>query len=223
MEYSKNKTGLLVGMLLGDAYISKDGCLEIGHSIKQKEYLLFKKDRLKYFFNFSYTERYCGKDKKYLECFIKSNITPYLKLMRKIWYKPNKTLSEKMIYKISEEGLAYWYLDDGSLIFQRDSNGNIESRKGYLNTQGFSFEENVMLQKMLKEKYNINTKIHKDKKYYRLYLNSTELKKLLSIISKYIPLSMKYKECFRYQNRKNQNNLCQKSCDISQCPFFINN
>lgn len=223
MEYSKNKTGLLVGMLLGDAYISKQGRLEIGHSIKQKDYLLFKKDRLKYFFKFSYVEKYCGKDKKYLECFIKSNITPYLKLMRKIWYKPNKTLSKKMIYKISEEGLAYWYLDDGSLVFQRDSKGNIESRKGYLNTQGFSFEENIMLQEMLKEKYNINVKIHKDKEYYRLYLNSTELKKLLNIISKYIPLSMKYKECFRYQHKKTQNNLCQKACDINKCPFFINN
>lgn len=223
MEYSKNKTGLLVGMLLGDAYISKDGRLGIGHSIKQKDYLLFKKDRLKYFFNFTYTERYCGENKKYLECFIRSNTTPYLKLMRKIWYKPNKVLSKKMIYKISEEGLAYWYLDDGSLIFQRNSEGNIDSRRGYLNTQGFSFEENIMLQEMLEKKYNIKTKIHKERKYYKLYLNSTELKKLLNIISKYIPLSMKYKECFRYQNRKQKNNLCQKACDINNCPFFINN
>lgn len=222
MEYSKNKTGLLVGMLLGDACITKDGSLTIGHSIKQKEYLLFKKDRLKFFFNFSYTERYCGKEKKYLECFIKSNTSPYLKLMRKIWYKPNKVLSKKMIYKISEEGLAYWYLDDGSLIFQKDNKGEIKSRKGYLNTQSFSFEENVLLQRMLKEKYNISTKIHKDKNYYRLYLNSTELKKLLDIISKYIPFSMKYKECFKYQKQKIKYNLCNKSCDICNCPFNIN-
>lgn len=223
MEYSKNKTGLLVGMLLGDAYITKEGRLEIGHSIKQKEYLLFKKDRLKFFFNFSYVEKYCGREKKYLECFIRSNTSPYLKLMRKIWYKPNKTLSKKMIYKISEEGLAYWYLDDGSLIFQKNASGEIESRKGYLNTQNFSFEENVLLQEMLKDKYHISVKIHKDKEYYRLYLNSTELKKLLDIISTYIPPSMKHKECFRYQKRNTKNNLCNKSCDIFNCPFCINN
>lgn len=222
MEYGKNKTGILVGLLLGDACISAAGRLEIGHSIKQKDYLLYKKDRLKYFFNFSYTERYTGENKKFLECYIRSNTTKYLKLMRKLWYKPNKVLSKKMIYKISIEGLAYWYLDDGSLVFQRNKLGKIESRKGYLNTQGFSYEENVLLQNMLKDKFNINTRIHKDKMYYRLYLNSSELRKLLNIISPYIPFSMKYKECFRYDQRYVQNNLCHKNCDINNCPFLIN-
>lgn len=223
MKYSKDKTGLLVGMLLGDAYLTKTGCLGIGHSIKQKDYLLYKKDRLKYFFTFSYTERYCGENKQYLECFIRSNITPYLKLMRKIWYKPNKVLSKKMVYKISEEGLAYWYLDDGSLLFQRDKEKKIESRKGYLNTQGFSYEENVLLQEVLKNKFDINTKIHKDGKYFRLYLNSNELRKLLKIISPYIPKSMKYKECYRYGKNNAKNNLCHKPCDIYNCPFSIIN
>lgn len=223
MEYNKNKIGILVGMLLGDASIDKYGRLELGHSIAQKKYLLYKCDRLKYFFNFHYNERYAGKDKKYLECFARSNTSKYLKLLRRIWYKPNKIINKKMVYKLNEEGLAYWYLDDGSLIFQKDKNGNIEARKGYLNTQGFSYEENVILQKMLKDKFNIIVKIHKDKNYFRLFLNSTELKKLLTIISIYIPEDMYYKKCLRYGKNKCFENLCKKECNTTTCPFNILN
>lgn len=220
MEYPKNKTGILVGILLGDGYISKDGRLEIGHSINQKDYLLFKKERLKYLIYTSYREQLINN--KFIQCSIRSGTTPYLRLMRKIWYKPNKQLTEKMINKINEEGLCYWYLDDGSLLFQRDKDGNIESRKGYLNTQGFTYEENLMLQKMLLNKYNIKTLIHKDKEYYRLYLNSTELKKLIKIIFPYCPPCMYYKICMRYGERKNKENLCKHSCDIKNCLFGIN-
>ena len=221
MKYPKKKTGIITGMLLGDACIEKSGRLTMGHSINQKEYLLYKMDRLKYFFNFHYSEKSVGKDKKYIQVYAQTKIYPYLKLMRKIWYKPNKQLTKKMIYKLDEEGLCFWYLDDGSLVFQR-TNGRIESRKGYLNTQGFTYEENLMLQEMLLTKFNINVKIHKDKEYYRLYFNSNELKKLFKIIAPYCPECMYYKLCFRYYGYKSKENLCFKSCDISKCPFNIN-
>lgn len=220
MEYNKEKIGILVGMLLGDAYIEKNGQFSIGHSIKQKDYLLYKQERLKKFFKTSYTERNCGPNNEYLECFIRSGTSKYFKLMRRLWYKPQKRILKKMIYKISPEGLAYWYLDDGSLVFQRDKNGNIISRKGYLNTQGFTYDENLLLSEMLKEKFNIETKIHKDKKYFRLYLNSSELKKLFFIISDYIPSSMYYKLCFRYSKKYQDDNLCKKECS-NNCPYHI--
>ena len=220
MEYNKEKIGILVGMLLGDAYIEKDGQFSIGHSIKQKDYLLYKQERLKDFFKTSYTERNCGPNNKYLECFIRSRTSKYFKLMRRLWYKPQKRLLKKMIYKISPEGLAYWYLDDGSLVFQKDKNGNVISRKGYLNTQGFTYDENLLLSEMLKEKFGIETKIHRDKKYFRLYLNSSELKKLFSIISGYIPPSTYYKLCFRYGKKYQNYNLCKKECS-NNCPYHI--
>lgn len=222
MEYPKSKTGILVGILLGDGYISKDGRLEIGHSINQKEYLLYKKDRLKFLIYTSYREREVGENKQFIQCSIRSGASNYLKLMRKIWYKPNKQLSEKMIYKINEEGLCYWYLDDGSLVFQRNKEGKIDSRKGYLNTQGFTYKENLLLQKMLLEKFNIKTLIHKDRNYYRLYLNSVELKKLIKIIFPYCPPYMYYKICMRYGEKKKNENLCKKSCDTNNC-YFLNN
>lgn len=220
MQYPKEKTGVMVGILLGDGCVDKEGRLCLAHSIQQKDYLLYKMDRLKYFFHFSYSERLTGEEHRFMQSLARTRVTPYLKMMRKIWYKPNKQLTKKIVYKINEEGLCYWYLDDGSLVFQR-KNGKIESRKGYLNTQSFTYEENVLLQEMLLTKFNIQTKIHKDKKYYRLYLNSTELQKLIDIIFPYCPSSMYYKICYRFDKIKSKQNLCHHNCDLKNCPYLI--
>lgn len=38
---------LVIGCVLGDGYLTKSGCLQIEHSIKQKEYVNWKYEQLK--------------------------------------------------------------------------------------------------------------------------------------------------------------------------------
>ena len=77
--------------------------------------------------------------------------------------------------------LAIWWMDDGNLSILK---GN---RYGKLATECFNYEEHLLMQKYFKDKWDINVQIKLEKdKYYFLRFNSTELKKLISIIYKYV-------------------------------------
>ena len=67
----------------------------------------------------------------------------------------------KLIHKfLTPRALAYWFMDDGSLIHFRE----------YFNTQSFSYEDIKILKKALKLNFNFDTNIYKDRKYYLLYI-----------------------------------------------------
>lgn len=58
---------------------------------------------------------------------------------------------------------------------------------------GFSFEENTILKNILKDKFNIETKISKTKSYFYLLLNKENTIKLNNIIKDHVIKCMKYK------------------------------
>ena len=92
--------------------------------------------------------------------------------------------------------LAIWWMDDGSICLSK------RNRYGKLATECFNYEEHILMKKYFKEKWNINVQIKSEKnKYYFLRFNVTELKKLISIIYKYVceVPSMIYKIDLQYQ------------------------
>ena len=220
---AKNKNGIIIGMLLGDSYLNKYGALATRHCLQQEEYLNFKVSVLENFFAVTKNRIKVKKTEKkeaYEQVGFRIKTTPYLKLMKKNIYTPKKTFTMRHLKKLTPLGIAIWYMDDGSTLFQKNSAGKIESRKGYLNTQGYTKEENEIMKQYFKETFDIKCEIHKDKIYYRLYFNSTELKKLIKIISPFIIDSMKYKICMRYGKNKATENLCKKECS-KNCVFNI--
>ena len=54
-----NRNDIVIGSLLGDAHIQKDGRIEIWHSIKQKDYTLWLMNLFSKFFKVYYKERTC--------------------------------------------------------------------------------------------------------------------------------------------------------------------
>ena len=72
--------------------------------------------------------------------------------------------------KLTPLGIAIWYMDDGSTLFQKNSVGKIESRKGYLNTQGYTKEENETLNQAYSNLENIEALL------YNLNINKNETK-----------------------------------------------
>lgn len=219
----KELWGILVGMLLGDGSINKDGNLRITHSPKQKDYLKYKQKLLSGNLRSNYTECYIThkNGKKFLSCTVTFGTSKFTKELRKLFYTPSKHITKKLVNHITVLGLAIWYMDDGCLAFTRHPNGSVQNRCGYLHTQSFDYEEQLILQQLLKDKFDINTKIQRDKKYYKLYLSTPELSKLLDLIHEYIPDSMKYKECYRYNVRNTDRNLCKKPCDLTMCPYHL--
>ena len=214
---------LLIGSLLGDACLNKDGRIEIWHCEKQKEYTLWLMNLYKKYFKVKYRERVC-KDKKTDREFNQVGFcvssTKRLKLLRTYLYCPQKCFNMKQLKKLSPLGLAIWYMDDGCLSFIKDKQHQIKARQLILNTQAYSFEEQEMFVTYFKEVWDIECHIHIDHNSYRLWMNSTEGTKLLSIISPYMPPCMYYKVCYRYFGYKSSNNLCKKSCS-KDCPYHI--
>ncbi len=103
------------------------------------------------------------------------------------FYQDGKKIVPKMIGKLlTPRGLAYWYMDDGSM----KSN---QSKGVILNTQGFSRQEVKMLIDLLKEKFDLEASERKQKEGYQIYISGKSYEKFVALASKWIHPSMKYK------------------------------
>lgn len=79
--------------------------------------------------------------------------------------------------------LCYWYCDDG----YKTENGL------YLCTESFTLEENELLIKVLKDKFELDCSIHKHSNGHRLYILAKSKEKFISLIKPYILTIFEYK------------------------------
>lgn len=208
---SSSQKQIILGGLLGDSSFNKEeNRVRFSHSEKQKEYLKWKynffnkeavtnikshinkwnnKEYLAYHFDFRNLKSNKSEDDDVFLKFIKKNL--YSKSGR-------KKISMKYLDKLNPLGIAVWWLDDGSLCISK------RNRYGILCTHCFNFEENLLIQKYFKDKWDINVSIKKEKdKYYFLRFNVTALKKLIKIIYPYVTQipNMIYKIDLMYNNK----------------------
>ena len=117
----------------------------------------------------------------YYEKRTKSKRHPIFTKYRNLFYKNNiKIIHEESLQKLDSFGLFIWFMDDGY-------------KKGdsyCFSTNCFSKEELIHLQKMLKNNFNIDVRIHKNKTLYVLK-KSADI--LTNLIQDFVPESMKYK------------------------------
>lgn len=200
--------GLLVGMLLGDGCLALSGgrnaYMRIQHGLSQDDYLRHKAAILGELtaVNIHYLNG------KYPGIACKTRRHPLYTRLREIAYPGGrKTVTPTWLNWLTPQGVAIWYMDDGSLMKQSGTNKSgrprIISRRIALNTCGFSLEENQLLQRFLLErfgiKFNINTTRWHDKVYYRLVAGANEARKLFELIGPYLHPSMAYKRDMQYQ------------------------
>lgn len=185
---------VLIGGLFGDSYlgISKrnkypHGC--IGHCIEQYDYAVFKQKFINRFTSqVSLVNKFDKRSgRKYQQAWIvirsQKALLPYY---YSFYNDSKKTFSKDMLYKIDPLGLAIWYMDDGSPSYT-----TYGSLCGFLfATMCFSDEEINLIKKFFKEKFNLETTIHKDRS---IYIKAESRDVFLNLISKYIPDCMKYK------------------------------
>jgi len=123
-----------------------------------------------------------------------------LKISRELYINNKKTVTRGYLNKLSALGLAVWWMDNGS-------------ESGVLSTHSFSKSENQIILNYLKEVWNIDAYICKDKRkdLYFLCIRYDSLKAFRNIIKEYIPKCMQYK----VGNRGYKNQLP----DIAVVPF----
>ena len=183
---------VLIGSLLGDGglILPKKGInayFREMHSIKQKEYLEWKKGYLKVFNpKLKYMSTFDTRTNKYYHhAVLWTNINPLLTMYRELLYKnKRKKIGGDILNKVDLLALAIWYCDDGSF--------------GYINQNGkiatyLSYEDNRLIAKFLKKRFDIHCTVNKDGKRYHLYFSVKEIRKFLNLIKDYVPECMNYK------------------------------
>lgn len=172
---SNKETGLIYGTLLGDSGIyyatssSKSPRLQSTHSIKQKEWAHYKAHSLPSL-NIKYRTI---ENKGYGNISVVStgaSHTDLVKIHDCVYKNKKKVITLDWLNNISEEGWAWWYMDDGSINFSSSLKANTASIQ--FHTEGFNNEGINILSKYLLDKGFKNKVLtyenHKKKKLYTL-------------------------------------------------------
>lgn len=185
------KRGVICGLLLGDAGRCRNN-FYIAHSTKQIEYALFKKELLERITGKPVNTRQWITKDGYETIRIEPKLIPLTRvLVKKCYQNEDKPFSKNFLSYLTLQGLAIWFMDDGSKSFKRIGD-KIHGVEITLNTY-LSKEGNEIIITYFKEKWNIQWGLNKSKNSYRLRMGTQEGRKYFNLIEPYIIDSMRYK------------------------------
>jgi hypothetical protein len=195
-------------MVAGDAQIRQQkGCrsasLRIVHSLKQREYLEYKRDILQNLFKSWEIPIRSFNNSGYPGVRLETRNHPRLRTIYKWFYKDGKkVVSRRTLDYLTPLGIAIWYMDDGSLSFKRRE-GKVHGREVHLNTY-CSLEEAKVIQSYFQEVCGVSWTIVPNKGWFRLRMGTAEAKRLFNIIEPYMVPRMRYKIDLKYQGQSTQ-------------------
>jgi len=186
---------LIIGTLLGDAYIpklygrSKSYSIGWQHSLKQEEYALWKADKAKVPYSIYKRERLDKRTNKVYKSITIYSTGTNFKYYRKLFYpKGIKVISKNILSKLTPLSIAIWFCDDGNLYY----NGN----NCHLTLGVDCFNSDVII-KYFKERWNLNFK----KCQARIRLTSVkEVNKFEYLFRDFYPYMMGYKTLAHQKN-----------------------
>lgn len=127
-KITKKSRNLLIALLLGDGTICNNNVFKLAHAEQQKDYLEWKikqlndagirNNGLKTYI------KTCGYNTGVNVYYTQLNIIPFIKVLRRIFYKPKKVLgNRKLLNRLDARGIAIWYMDDGHINIRKDKDG----------------------------------------------------------------------------------------------------
>lgn len=183
LQLTERQNDILIGCVLGDAYIDKRGKIQVEHSNHQKEYVQWKYDELE---TISYgspayvvraDQRYNRKYSSY-----RFWTRQFFRSWREKFYSQRKKVfSEECIHNLSPLSLAVWYMDDGYL-----DNG----RKIVLSTDNFDEESIENIRECFNFCFLLGTAVKSNGK---MIFSQHNTRRFVNIVSPFIIPSMKYK------------------------------
>jgi len=189
---------IILGTLLGDSSINKSSKTTRGfsflHSITQSGYFSYKKMLLGKIFNECKGSKggFSGsKENRRGNSIVNRAISDLI--INCCEKNTKKHVTKNWVNNLTPIGIAFWYMDDGSTNFNEKQRARVRFA-----TNSFNDNEVILLQRMFKIKYNIDSKIF-DYKGNVLCLSADGSEKLFSIIFPYICDSMKYKLPKKYK------------------------
>ena len=180
LALSERQRDILIGCILGDAYISPKGKIRIEQSTKQSDYLWWKYKELHSLAYPSLPREvkrvHKPTDRIYSSEFF--DLRQYFRPWRSIFYQEKKIFPKEL--SIGSLSLAVWYMDDGCWT----------GKKSVIAIEGFDDKSIERIQQMFLDRFEIETVVGKNRKLV-IRKNSHEI--FYGLISSYIIPSMKYK------------------------------
>ena len=201
IEIKNDLRQLLIGSLLGDGCFcsvggrTKNMCLSIVHSEKQKEYIKYKWNILNKYNLVSPIVEYHINNKRYLRELVgyrfKTKLHPIFTDIRNKYYDSHghKRVFKEFVKDIDALGLAIWYMDDGY----------VTKNSCILSTCSFTLEEQSLLADILLSKFGLHFTVGKNDN--SMYLQAKDFSKFVELIKDYVIPSMQYK-LITYRKRK---------------------
>ena len=210
-KITKESRNLLIGLLLGDGTISNNNVFKIAHSESQKDYLEWKIKQLKEAGIRNNGVKSYIKIKGYKTgvpvYYTQLNIIPFIKVLRKVFYKEKKILgNRKLLNRLDAKGIAIWYMDDGHINIRKTKDGRPMGFYIKISTCEPKQEVQTIID-FFKEQWNINFYMFhegRNKDSYSLCCGTKEGLKFIEIIKPYVLQvpSMLYKITYDLSQRK---------------------
>jgi hypothetical protein len=103
------------------------------------------------------------------------------------FYRNGRKCVPRLIYRwLKPRGLAYWFMDDGSLKWR-------QSRAVLLNTQGYELSDVERLAEVLTREFALATFLRRQAEGYQLVIAGRSLERLAELIGPYLLQEMAYK------------------------------
>ena len=192
-KITKESRNLLIALLLGDGTICRNNVFKLSHAEQQKDYLEWKIKQLNYAGirnnGLKSYVKTCGYNTGVNVYYTQLNTIPFIKVLRKVFYKPTKILgNRKLLNRLDAKGIAIWYMDDGHINIRKDKDGR---------PMGFYIKIATCLPKTelqiiidyFKEVWDINFYMfHEGKKEdsFSLCCGTKEGLKFINIVKKYV-------------------------------------
>ncbi len=180
LKLTNRQQEIIVGSILGDAYIYPQGKIQFEHSAKQISYIKWKFAELK---SLAYSQPKLIRRKHKLTGKTYSSyrfwLRQYFRPWRKIFYpKGHKIFPDYL--KLTPLMIAVWYMDDGSF----------SDHVCTISTESFSTASIFILRKKLRQQYQLPTEVRSNGK---IWIRSKDHKKFALLIKKHLHKSMLYK------------------------------
>lgn len=218
MRNNKELTKYVSAFLLGDSSISVDKrdwkrngnavfeCTQIETHLDYLEWIKsvleditsIKISKAKDAGEFKFPQGHTSKTKAQFR--VRSSRHPFFNPFRERMYGTGKkSIDPHYLTLMDWESLAIWYMDDGYIsntIKRKDGKEYPQVILG-LCTNCFTYGDNWLLKKAIKEKFDLEFNIQEDRKIknltYRLICRAKDIQKFLDGVEKYIQPSFKYK------------------------------
>jgi len=188
MNLPPEAQSVVIGSLLGDAYLYPNGTLQIEHCLDHAAYTIWKYERLQCIAGRQPTivERYDRRTNKTYRS-MRFYTKAVLKELRSSFYRDRKKIIPSNLGDLLDPGaVAVWFMDDGGR--------GARTPKGLVfNTSCFSAEEQVSLQSVLAEKFGVQVSIHQVGKGFQLYVRVISFDRFCELISPFLVPRMRYK------------------------------